>query len=199
MSLSIRHRVAGWLLGLLRPRMVYGVRSGCGAFRARSRIGSHSHVEHQAGLRLGDDVFIGHFNFIDASGGLDIGQGCQITNHVSVLTHSSHRALRLERQAYWGHPRPAGLRRAATRLGPWCFVGPHSVIAPGAQLGRGVLVKAYSHVTGTVPDFAVVEGNPARVVGDVRALDRAWLQAQGMEASALAAAYEAWVGAPEPP
>jgi acetyltransferase-like isoleucine patch superfamily enzyme len=193
-SLPFRHRLTAWALRLLRPRMLYGLRSGCGAWRPHSRVGTHTQLEHPAGLRLGDHVYIGQFNLIDASGGLEIGEGCQITNHVSVLTHSSHRALRLERDRYWGHAAPAGFVRLPTRLGPWCFIGPHSVIAPGAVLGQGVLVKAYSHVRGEVPDFAIVEGNPARVVGDVRTADRAWLQQQGPALQPLAAAYEAWAG-----
>jgi acetyltransferase-like isoleucine patch superfamily enzyme len=185
---------------LVAPRMVYGLRSGDGQWRPHSRISTHSCIDGAAGLRLGDHVFIGHFNHLDASGGLTIGTGCQITHHVSVLTHSSHRALRLERERYWGHARPAGMVRGETALGDWCFIGPHSVIAPGTRLGRGVLVKAHSHVRGTVPDFAIVEGNPARVVGDTRDSDRAWMQAQGPAFDpAIRAAYEAWVAEVDAP
>ncbi len=183
-----------WWCRWLAPRMVYGVRSGDGSWRAHSRVSSHTHIEAAERLHLGDHVFIGHFCHVDASGGLHIDDGCQITNHVSVLTHSSHRALRLERERYWGHAAPAGIERAPTRLGAWTFVGPHSVIAPGAVLGRGVLVRAYSLVSGSVPDFAVVEGQPARVVGDTRELDRAWIELQGADFDESArAAYEAWV------
>lgn len=178
---------------LVAPRMVYGCRSGDGSWRAASRISSHTRVEAPERLELGDHVFIGHFNFIDASGGLAIETGCQVTNFVSVLTHSSHLALRLERERYLGHPAPAGLQRAATTLGAWSFIGPHSTIAPGARLGRGVLVKAHSFVTGSVPDFAIVEGRPAKVVGDSRDLDRAWIESHGAEyGEAARAAYEAW-------
>lgn len=179
---------------LVAPRMVYGLRSGDGQWRPHSRISTHACIDAAAGLRLGDHVFIGHFSHLDASGGLDIGDGCQITNHVSVLTHSSHRALRLEREAYWGHASPAGMERAQTQIGAWTFIGPHSVIAPGARVGRGVLVKAYSFVRGEVPDFAVVEGRPARVVGDTRERDRAWIAAHADTFDAPARqAYEAWV------
>ncbi len=181
--------------GLLAPRMVYGQRSGDGSWRAHSRISTHACIEHRPGLRLGDHVFIGHFSLLDASGGLELGEGCQITNHVSVLTHSSHRALRLAREAYWGDAAPPGLERAATRLGAWSFVGPHSVIAPGSRLGRGVLVKAYSYVSGEVPDFAVVQGQPARVVGDTRELDAQWLAQQGSAVDeAVRQAWAAWAG-----
>lgn len=183
---------------LIQPRMVYGLRDRVGGWRRHSRISTHARIDGVAGLALGDHVFIGHFNYLDASGGLEIGDGCQITNHVSLLSHSSHLALRLERERYWGHAAPAGMVRAPTRLGAWCFVGPHSVIAPGATLGRGVLVKAFSYVAGAVPDFAVVEGRPARVVGDTRELDRAWLErhAQDLDGQSRAA-YEVWAGRPQ--
>jgi acetyltransferase-like isoleucine patch superfamily enzyme len=179
---------------LFAPRMVYGLRSGDGQWRPHSRISTHAGIDGVPGLRLGDHVFIGHFSHLDAAGGLEIGDGCQITNHVSVLTHSSHRALRLEREAYWGHADPAGMERAPTSIGAWTFVGPHSVIAPGARIGRGVLVRAYSYVRGEVPDFAIVEGQPARVVGDTRERDRAWLAGHRdrLDAS-VQQAYEAWL------
>lgn len=188
----LRPLVRAWQR-LVGPRMVYGVRSADGSWRAHSRISSHARVEAPERLMLGDHVYIGHFNLIDASGGLSIEDGCQVTNFVSVLTHSSHLALRLERERYWGAEAPAGLQRDAVVLGAWSFVGPHSVIAPGTRLGRGVLVKAYSHVRGEVPPFAIVEGQPARIVGDTRELDRAWIeQHEASYGEAARAAYEAW-------
>jgi acetyltransferase-like isoleucine patch superfamily enzyme len=191
---SLRHRLVGLWARLVAPRMVYGQRSGDGRWRPHSRVSTHSRIDGRDGLRLGDHVFIGHFNHLDASAGLTIGDGCQITNHVSVLTHSSHRALRLMREAYWGDPAPVGMERGAVVIGAWTFVGPHSVIAPGARIGRGVLVRAYSLVRGEVPDFAVVEGRPARVVGDTRERDRDWLAAHAGEFDpALADAWAAWL------
>jgi acetyltransferase-like isoleucine patch superfamily enzyme len=184
-------RLLNPLLALIAPRMRYGVRSGDGTWRPHSRIGTHCVIESPEQLRLGDHVFIGQFNFIDASGGLAIGDGVQITNQVSVLTHSTHRAVRIEREAFWGHPAPAGMQRSATSIGEWSFIGPHCTIAPGTRIGRGVLVRAYSYVRGEVPDFAIVQGQPARIVGDVRNDDRAWLAGQP---TVLRERYEAWVG-----
>lgn len=191
---TLKHRFAALWARLVAPRMVYGQRSGDGAWRPHTRISTHCRIDGRAGLRLGDHVFIGHFNHLDASGGLTIGDGCQITNHVSVLSHSSHRALRLMRERYWGHESPLGMVRGAVVIGDWTFIGPHSLIAPGARIGRGVLVQACSHVRGEVADFAIVAGQPARVVGDTRERDRAWLAAQGGQVDpALVAAYEAWL------
>lgn len=174
--MSLRHAFARWWRHLAAPRMVYGWRDADGTWLPHTRISTHTCIDHPQGLRIGDHVFIGHFNHLDASGGLVIGEGCQITNHVSILTHSTHIAVRLAGRSFWGHPNPPGYRQAPTRLGAYCFIGPHSVVGPGATLGRGVLVKAYSHVRGEVPDFAIVEGQPARVVGDTRDLDRPWLE-----------------------
>ena len=170
-------RLLSALLAATGPRMRYGMRSGDGTWRAHSRISTSTAIDSPERLVLADHVFIGHHNVIDASGGLVIGEGVQITNCVSVLTHSSHRALRLKRERYWGHADPSGQQRAATSIGEWTFIGPHCTVAPGAHIGCGVIVRAHSYVRGEVPDFAIVQGQPARVVGDVRDGDRAWLQA----------------------
>jgi acetyltransferase-like isoleucine patch superfamily enzyme len=183
-------RLLNALFALTGPRMRYGVRSGDGAWRPHSRVSNSTAIECPDRLMLGDHVFIGHHNFIDASGGLAIGEGVQITNHVSVLTHSTHRALRLERERFWGHAHPAGLQRAATSIGAWTFIGPHCTVAPGARIGLGVLVRAHSYVRGEVPDFAIVQGQPACVVGDVRDGDRDGLRTASPAESER---YEAWV------
>jgi acetyltransferase-like isoleucine patch superfamily enzyme len=51
-------------------------------------------------------------------------------------------------------------------IGERCFIGPHSTIEAGATLCA--LVAAYSRVRGAHPDFAMLAGSPARVVGDTR-------------------------------
>lgn len=189
-AVTWKRRLLAWWRRLVAPRMVYGWRGADGTWLAHTRIGSHTDVGFADRLRLGDHVYIGHFNVIDASGGVEIGEGCQITNHVSILSHSTHHALRVCGRSFFGHPNPPGYRQAATVIGPYCFVGPHSVIGPGARLGRGVLVRAFSYVSGTVPDFAIVEGRPARVVGDTRDVDRVLLAHH----PAARADYEAWAG-----
>lgn len=44
-------------------------------------------------------------------------------------------------------------------------LGANSTILPGITIGRGAMVGAGSVVTRNVPDFAIVVGNPARIVG----------------------------------
>jgi acetyltransferase-like isoleucine patch superfamily enzyme len=170
--------------------MLYGWRRADGTWLAHTRIASSTHIEAPASLDIADHVYIGHHNLVDASGGLTLAEGVQVTTHCTLVTHSSHRALRLAGRAYWGAAQPPGFLRAATHIGAYSFIGPHSVVAPGSQLGRGVLVRAHSYVSGVVPDFAIVGGQPAVVLGDTRTADHAWL-AQHPECRAD---YEAWAG-----
>ncbi len=178
-----RRRIARALLF----RMVFGERGA-----PLARISPSTCIEGETGLQLGNHVFIGAFNFLDATGGLRLGEGVQITNFCSLVTHSSQQSQRLLGAAYatWAGDKP-GFKRGPIVVGPYCFIGPHSLIEAGSTLGKGVLVCAYSQVRGTVPDFAIVAGQPAQVVGDTRRLDARWL-AQHPD---LAAHYQAWAGA----
>ncbi len=174
MTAMLRERLQGLWRTLLAPRMLYGWRHASGRWLAHTRISSATRIESPERLDIADHVFIGPFNLIDASGGLTIGEGCQITSHCAVLTHSSHQALRLAGRRYWGDPDPPGYVRRATAIGAYSFIGAHSVLMPGSRVGRGVIVRAFSYVDGEVADFAIVAGQPAVVVGDTRDGDEAW-------------------------
>lgn len=166
-----------WRTLLFRP--LFGEVSG-GRWLPATRISPATCIEHEEGLQLGDDVFIGHFCFIDASGGLRIGAGTQVTNYVSILTHSTHRSVRLGRGA-------ADVR-APVVIGQRCFIGPHSTIEAGSTLGHGCVVASHSRVRGSFADFSFIAGNPAQALGDVRESDEQWLAAH----PEARAAYDAW-------
>jgi acetyltransferase-like isoleucine patch superfamily enzyme len=50
-------------------------------------------------------------------------------------------------------------------VGPNSWIGARSVLLSGANLGEGVIVGAGAVVDFAVPPFAIVAGNPARIVG----------------------------------
>ncbi len=184
----LRRRLARALL----YRVVFGERSQ-GRRLAHTRISPASCIEHEDRLALGDHVYIGPFNFIEASGGITIGDGVQITSHCSLVTHASHRAQRLLGEGYvnWpaATPRPGWIAGPIV-IGPYSFIGPHSLIEANTTLGRGTLVCAGSFVRGEYPDFAILEGRPARIVGDTRRADARLLA----QYPALRPLYEAWAG-----
>jgi acetyltransferase-like isoleucine patch superfamily enzyme len=52
-------------------------------------------------------------------------------------------------------------------------IGSGATIICGITIGEGALIAAGAVVTKDVPDFAVVAGCPAKVVGDVREMSAA--------------------------
>ena len=191
MSLALRaalNRVRRCWLNLWLYRRVFGERSQ-GRLLPHTRVSPTACIEHEDGLVLADHVFIGQFCFIDASQGVTLEEGVQVTSHVCIVSHSSHRALRLLGREYARQRGvPPGYVTGAVRIGAYSFIGPHSVIEAGTQLGRGTLVRAGSVVRGCFPDFAVLAGNPAVVAGDTREKDAHWLR----EHPELRANYDAW-------
>jgi acetyltransferase-like isoleucine patch superfamily enzyme len=182
---NIRYR----RLRKLEPQMVYHYRH-LGKVLDGTRVSNSTVISHKEGLSLADNVFIGHFNFIEASNGIEIGEGVQITNYISVLSHSSHISIRLYGYDYHSTTDLVGYRKGTVRIGKFTFVGPHSTILPGTDIGKGCLVSAYSMVRGAVPDFAIVAGNPAVVIGDTREMDEPFLR----EHPELREYYQKWAG-----
>lgn len=50
-------------------------------------------------------------------------------------------------------------------IGRDVWVGTRAIILRGADVGRGAVIAAGSVVTKSVPDYAIVGGNPAKVIG----------------------------------
>ncbi len=48
-----------------------------------------------------------------------------------------------------------------------CSIGANATVLPGIVIGENAMVGAGAVVTNDVPDFALVYGNPARVMGKV--------------------------------
>lgn len=186
----LRRRIARALLF----RIVFGERSQ-GRSLPNTRISPSTCIEHEDRLVLGDHVYIGPFNFLEASGGLMIEEGVQVTSHCSIVTHSSHRSQRLLGRRFVEpveHDRP-GWIGGPVHIGAYSFIGPHSLIEANTRLGRGTLVCAGSFVRGDYPEFSVLEGRPARVVGDTRRTDEKLLR----QYPELREFYEAWARADE--
>lgn len=58
------------------------------------------------------------------------------------------------------------------RIGYGTFVGVNAIILPGVSLGRCCIVGAGAVVTKSAPDYSILGGNPAKVLGDVRELKK---------------------------
>ncbi len=154
--------------------MIYGYLDNDKKIIDRTGVSSSTFIDYPHHLKLGKGVYIGHHNFLEASNGLEIGEGCQITSFITITTHSSHVSIRLYGRHYAGADM-VGYVRGSVKIGKYTFVGPHSTIMPGTSIGKGSLIAAYSYVQGDFPDFSIIAGNPAKVIGDTREKDQAIL------------------------
>ena len=155
-----------------------------------TRISNTTYIGNKELLDIGNNCYIGHYNIIDASGRVVIEEGCQTGSHVSIYTHSSHIAIRLYGMEYTKHNNQhIGYVRGSVIIGKYTFIGSYSLIDPNVVLGCGSLVKAFSHVKkGLYPDYAILEGAPAKVVGDTRNIDKKYLD----NYPKLQKYYDAW-------
>jgi acetyltransferase-like isoleucine patch superfamily enzyme len=60
------------------------------------------------------------------------------------------------------------IKYAPITIGNDSWIGAGAIILPGIKIGNFCLIGAGAVVTKDVPDYAVVAGVPARIVGDVR-------------------------------
>lgn len=140
------------------------------------RIGSHNFIESKENLKIQDYVYIGHFNYLEASNGITIGKGVQITSHITITTHSSHDAIRLYGSAYYGKSDLAVYQKGSVEIGDFTFIGPNVTIAPGTKIGKGCIVSAGSFVQGDFPDFSMIVGSPAIVKASLVERDANYLK-----------------------
>jgi acetyltransferase-like isoleucine patch superfamily enzyme len=101
--------------------------------------------------------------------GVNIGAFCSIARHVAMY-EASHNPQRtttyfVEKNLLRVPPSPdAETSAGAIRIGNDVWIGQAAQIMSGVTVGDGAIVGAGSIVTRDVPPYAVVGGNPARVI-----------------------------------
>jgi len=111
-------------------------------------------------VSVGAHTWIGPFTVLDGSGGLQIGDHCEISAGVQIYSHDS-----VQRAISGGeHP----IERSPTRIGSRCYLGPSVVVSRGVSIGDGCIIGANSFVNVDIPAGMKAWGTPARVVGPVR-------------------------------
>ncbi len=160
------------------PRMIYGYVDATGAYRPRTRISDTAFIYHPERVYIEDNVFVWHYTILDGTGGLRIGEGSQIGAWVGVFTHSSHIAIRIYGNHYQEvqESKKEGYPVASVTIGKYVFIGAGSKILPGVEIGDGALISADSVVKDDVEPFTIVAGDPARIIGDTRELDKKYLE-----------------------
>jgi len=113
-------------------------------------------------VRLGDDSGIGVGAKL-SPGGINIGANVLMGEEVLFLTQNHAYAdptVPIRRQGDF-EPEPI-------TIGDDVWIGSRVIILPGVEIGTGAVVGAGAVVTRAVEPYAVVAGNPARVIGHRR-------------------------------
>lgn len=131
------------------------MRSMCGI-----KIGRDSSV-HVGSFFTGNDIVIGdntvvnRFCYIDGRGPLFIGNNVNISHYsiIHTLTHVTNSPY------FHAIAKPVALM-------DHCWIGVRAIILPGVTIGEGAVVAAGAVVVKDVPPYAIVGGNPAKVIGE---------------------------------
>jgi acetyltransferase-like isoleucine patch superfamily enzyme len=140
----------------------------------------HPTLVNLYGCAVGDETKIG--SFVEVQKGAIIGARCKISSHTFICE-----GVVIEDEVFIGHgvmftndryPRATNndgtLQGESdwsveiTRVKRGASIGTHATIISGITIGEHALVGAGAVVTKSVPDFAVVAGVPAHVIGDTR-------------------------------
>ncbi len=171
--------VARLLFRLQKPIMLYGYTDpATRRFRKFVRMSSTATIVETEKLAIGDHVWVWHHTILDATGGLEIGEGCQIGAWVGVFTHGSHDAIRLLGKRFIDLPNTErdGYVRKTVKIAPYTFIASGVVILPGITIGKGCIIGSNCLVMSDVPDHSVMLATPGRVTGNTLRTDAMLLQ-----------------------
>lgn len=162
------------LLHIIILRCTYGIAGA--KLGPLSIIGSATMNGKAKNLRIGAHSFIASGVVLELHAPIEIGNFVVLNQGVRILT-ATHDV----------HSEAWATRRAAVHIGDYAWIAVGALILPGVTIGNGAVVGAGAVVAKDIPEYSVVAGNPARVVGE---------RSRKLMYSpvALSAPYEAWLG-----
>ncbi len=111
-----------------------------------------------AGCSIGANSNLGDYNFVGAAGGVRIGENVLIGQRVSFHSEN-HVADRTDIPM-----KAQGVTHQGIIVEDDCWLGTGATLLDGVTIGRGSIVAAGAVVTRSVAPFSVVGGVPARVI-----------------------------------
>jgi acetyltransferase-like isoleucine patch superfamily enzyme len=163
-----------WFPRSLPPNVAIGERSWL--YSAFAFL--HYRSQRPCGVRVGRDSGIYHGSFFDLgpAGEVEIGDFCTLVGAVMACNSRvvigdyvfiAHEVALADGFAAipGAGPDDAGEPETSIVIGENSWIGARAVLLAGARIGPGAIVGAAAVVDFEVPPFAIVAGNPARVVG----------------------------------
>ena len=140
--------------------------------RPNIEIGDYSYYDDPDGAENFENNVLYHFPFI--GDWLRIGKFCAIARGVKfIMNGANHQMSGISTYPFsifgngWESAQPTLQElpyKGDTVIGNDVWIGFDVLIMPGVKIGDGAIIAARSVVVGDVPPYAIVGGNPARVV-----------------------------------
>ena len=144
---------------------------------SKINIGSNCHIrghllvyKHGGEIQIGDYCFVGPQSKIWSSASIKIGNRVLISHNVNIHDNTSHPLDSAGRHKDFVHIRNIGfqenhnLPEKEITIADDVWVGFNATVFKGVNIGKGAIIGANTVVTKDVPPFAVVVGNPARII-----------------------------------
>lgn len=145
--------------------------------KAAIRIGPGSHVcgnltvwNNGGRIEIGANSFIGECTRIYSVKSVKVGDHVQIAHNCNIFDSNVHsldhlqRRKEFEQYLFKGLSKLHDLREANVEIEDDVWIGAGSFVLKGVKIRKGAIVAAGSVVTKDVPAFAVVAGNPAKLI-----------------------------------
>lgn len=129
-----------------------------------ARVDAFCKIEGGQGVSIGEFVHIASFSHLNVGGGrliIEDHAGC--SSHVCVGSGTPDWSYLYVSAAEPKEHQHA--RRTLTRICTYAVLFMGVVVVPGVVVGEGAIVKPGSIVKEDVKPWAIVEGNPAKIVG----------------------------------
>ena len=112
-------------------------------------------------LTVGHDVEIGVDNFLQATGGITLGDNVMLGPNVKIW--SVNHVFSDPNQPILQQ----GFVEEQVKIGEGCWLGANVFVFPGVELPKGCVVSAGSVLTKKkYPPYSIIAGYPARVIGN---------------------------------
>ena len=135
-------------------------------------VGDYSYYDDVADSENFERNVLYHYPFIGDK--LIIGKFCALATGVKfIMNGGNHKISGLSTYPFqifsngWERvtPQPSDLPfKGDTVVGNDVWIGYDALLMPGVKIGDGAIISTRAVVTGEVPPFSIVAGNPARVV-----------------------------------
>ena len=125
------------------------------------------------GAKIGDNAVISYGVYLDVPGlkRLEIGKNVLISPQTLFFFH--RRNLKEYYQGMNAHDIP--MKEYHTKIGDNVQIGMRAMIMPGVTIGDGAVIGANAIVTKDVPPYAIVVGQPAKVIKYINKRDENYI------------------------